>query len=221
MEPSKYDKLSTQILDYSTDRWCEIYKITCLTTKKIYIGQAVSHILSHKKYRPYGREGRFKSHISEAFSNKKKQSFYLNSAIKKYGIEDFTVDLIENCEIPEADTREIYYINELESLFPKGFNLKTGGKQGIPTEEYKKRVSAGVEKYFKNRKFDRFKNITKIDDDIEKYIKPLNRDGKQYGYYVRINGCKADFGGVHIPIETSKNNAIEFIETLKNNLKTN
>ena len=99
MEPPKYDKLSNTILDNPTERYCEIYKIINLTTNKIYVGQAVSHILNHKKYRPYGHAGRFRCHISEAFSTKKNQSHYLNNAIRKYGVEDFVVELIECCEL--------------------------------------------------------------------------------------------------------------------------
>uniref|UniRef100_A0A6C0IJN8 GIY-YIG domain-containing protein n=1 Tax=viral metagenome TaxID=1070528 RepID=A0A6C0IJN8_9ZZZZ len=56
MEPSKYLELSKIIIDDQTKRNCEIYKITNLTSGKIYVGQAVSHILNHKRYRPYGHE---------------------------------------------------------------------------------------------------------------------------------------------------------------------
>ena len=59
-----------------------------------------------------------------------------------------------------------------------------------------------------------------IDDNFDKYIKPLNRKNIQYGYYVYIDGIKADLGGVHIPLEESKNNAIQFLAELKNRLAT-
>ena len=83
MELSKYQRLSKVILNEPTDRYCEIYKIISLSTNKIYVGQSVSHILNHKRYRPYGHEGRFRCHISEAFSTKKNQSHFLNNAIRK------------------------------------------------------------------------------------------------------------------------------------------
>jgi group I intron endonuclease len=220
MEPSKHDKLSKLILDTPTEIYCEIYKITNLTNGKIYVGQAVSHILNHKKYRPYGYEGRFRCHISEAFSSKKNQSHYLNNAIRKYGANDFVVELIECCEIENADERETYYIKELNSLYPNGYNLKNGGNVFTHSEESKKRLSNGVLNYFKDKKSDRFKDIKHIDDDIEKYIKPLNRHNEQYGWYVYIDRCKADFGGVHISLEDSKKSAIEFINMLKNHLAT-
>ena len=218
MELSKHLELSKKILDEPTERYCEIYKITNISNGKIYVGQAVSHILNHKKYRPYGHQGRFRCHISEAFSSKKNQSHYLNNAIRKYGVDDFVVELIECCEIKKSDERETHYIKELNSLFPNGYNLKNGGSVFTHSDESKKRVSDGVSNYYKDKKFERIKDIKKIDDDIEKYIKPLKRNEEQYGWYVYIDRVKADFGGVHIPLDKSKISAIEFIQNLKNHL---
>jgi len=218
MEPSKQTKLSKTILDDPAERYCEIYKITNLTTGNIYVGQAVSHILNHKRYRPYGHEGRFRCHVSEAFSTKKNQSHYLNNAIRKYGVSDFVVELIEYCEIEEANDKEIHYIKHYNSLFPHGYNLKNGGSVFTHSDESKKRVSNGVKRYFKDKKFERFSTITQIDYDIEKYIKPLNRNKEQYGWYVYIEKKKADFGGVHISLDESKEEAKDFIIYIKNQL---
>jgi group I intron endonuclease len=220
MKPSKYLELSNIIIDDPTKRYCEIYKITNLTSGKIYVGQAVSHILNHKRYRPYGHDGRFRCHISEAFSTKKNQSHYLNNAIRKYGVPDFDVELIECCETKDADEREKHYIKELNSLFPDGYNLKNGGNVFTHSVESKKRVSNGVINYYKDKKYDRFKDVKHIDDDIDKYIKPLNKHNEQYGWYVYIDRVKADFGGVHISLDESKKCAIEFINNLKNQLAT-
>ena len=220
MKPSKQNELSKKILDNPTKRYCEIYKITNLSTSKEYVGQAVSHILNNNKYRPHGHQGRFRSHISEAFSTKKNQSHYLNNAIRKYGVTDFVVELIECCETKHADERETHYIKDLNSLFPNGYNLKNGGNVFTHSDESKKRVSNGVINYFKDKKHDRFKDVKHIDDDIDKYIKPLNKHNEQYGWYVYIDRNKADFGGVHITLEESKKCAIEFINNLKNQLAT-
>jgi len=74
-----------------------------------------------------------------------------------------------------------------------------------------------VYNYFKDKKHQRFQDIkVNIDDDIEKYIKPLNKYNKQYGWYVYIDRKKADFGGIHISLDESKKQAIEFIKELKN-----
>lgn len=209
------DEIANKIIDDPTKRCCEIYKIINKVNGKIYVGQAVSHILNHKRYRPYGYQGRFKCHISETYSNKKNQCHYLNNAIRKNGVDQFSVELIEYCKIEEANDKEIYYISKFNSLFPNGYNLKNGGNIFTHCEESKKRVSNGVVNYFKDQKYDRFKHITNIDDDFEKYIKPLNKNNIQYGWYVYIEKTKADFGGVHITLEKSKKDAIEFITNLK------
>ena len=135
MELSKCLKLSTLILDTPDDRYCEIYKITNLTTNKVYVGQAVSHILNHGRYRPYGHLKRMRCHISEAFSTKKNQSHYLNNAIRKYGVDDFECELIEYCSCDSADEREAHFIQQYNSLYPYGYNLKNGGKTFTHTQE--------------------------------------------------------------------------------------
>ena len=210
-------ELKNIILETDEYRYCEIYKITNTVNNKIYIGQAVSHILNHKKYRPYGMERRFACHISEAFSDKKNQCHFLNNAIRKYGQDKFKLELLRVCDIDNADYIENEEILKNNSLFPAGYNLNTGGKQFNHTDESKKRVSTGVIKYFENKKAERFKDIL-IDKncDINKYIHPLNRNNIQYGWYVLIQKKKADFGGVHISLEESKKMAIEFIDGLKN-----
>ena len=108
-----------------------IYKITNIVDQKLYIGQTVSHRKNKGKYRPFGHIGRFNDHISEAVNNtKRKQCTYLNNSIRKHGKDNFTVELIETCELKNLDTREQHYINEYNSLFPNGYNLTKGGKTG-------------------------------------------------------------------------------------------
>ncbi len=106
----------------------EIYKITNTTNGKLYIGQTRSHRLNHNKYRPFGYLGRFKDHIHEAYSNKKHQSRYLNSAILKYGVDSFSCEQILTCEVSELDEQEELFISEYNSKYPNGYNLTNGGK---------------------------------------------------------------------------------------------
>ena len=208
--------LKNTILENDTMRYCEIYKITNHITNKMYIGQAVSHILNHKKYRPYGMEGRFNTHLSEAYSNKKCQCYYLNNAILKYGSDNFTVELLHSCTIEDADTIESTEIVNHNSLFPNGYNLTTGGKTFRSTAESRKRVSKGVVKYFKDKKLQRFEGIVIDDCDLQKYVRPLKRNNILYGWYVYINGKKADFGGSCISLDESNKMAYDFIHTLIN-----
>jgi hypothetical protein len=109
-----------------------IYIIRNIKTNKVYIGQAISHRLNKNKYRIFGFEGRFKDHISEAQNNtKKNQCTYLNNSIRKYGKENFNVDLVEICKISESDEKEKQYIELYNSLYPNGYNLTKGGKNFI------------------------------------------------------------------------------------------
>lgn len=197
------------------ERYIEIYKICNKINGKVYIGQCVSHILNHKKFRKYGFQGRFKSHISESNSKKKNQCNYLNNALRKYSKDNFIVELIDKCDMNNGDTLETKYILEYNSIYPNGYNLKLGGKTFKHTDESKKRLSNGVKKYFEDKKISRFIGIVVNDtDNIEKYIRPLRRDNQQYGWYVYISGKKADFGGTQISLETSKEMAIEFIKKI-------
>lgn len=141
--------------------------------------------------------------FQKLFLIKKNQSHFLNNSIRKHGIKNFKVELIENCECINADNREIFYISKFNSLYPNGYNLKNGGISFKHTDESKIRVSRGVKKYYSQKKIDRFRNITIDKLDYDKYIRPLNRNSNQYGWYVYIKGKKADFGGVHIDIKSS------------------
>ena len=107
---------------------------------KVYVGQTVSHRKNHAKYRTFGHIGRFKDHISEATCNTKKhQCRYLNSAIRKYGADVFTVDLIEVCSLDKLNERESFHIQNSNSMYPSGYNLTAGGRTlehvKVPTEQ--------------------------------------------------------------------------------------
>lgn len=118
-----------QIVDSKRFVFGEIYKITNITTNTCYVGQTVTHRKNHERYRPFGSMGRFKDHISEAMCNTKKlQCPYLNAAIRKYKPDNFTVDLLCRCQLNELDDKEKYWINELKTIYPFGYNLTRGGK---------------------------------------------------------------------------------------------
>lgn len=107
----------------------QIYIIENKIDAKAYIGQTLSHRKNKDKYRPFGIIGRFNDHISEALCNtKRKQCWYLNNAIRKYGKEHFTVRLVQECSVDELDKLEQKYIQEYNSLYPNGYNLTKGGK---------------------------------------------------------------------------------------------
>lgn len=210
------------ILESSEGVVVEIYRITCKTTGKLYIGQTVSHVLNHKKWRRYGSHKRFLSHVSEAIKNNKpKQCPYLNNAIRKYGQQDFFVEVIGVCEKKEADMWEKATIKNYDSLFPNGYNVKLGGQNFEHTEESREKVSVGVETMYKTKRDERFLNIHILPHfDPEDFLYALRRDGKVYGWKLMMvtserEVIKTDFGGSRRPEKEAREMAIQFIRQLQ------
>lgn len=89
-----------------------IYQIVNKINGKIYVGKTEHSI-----------EKRFKEHCSDAFRpSMEKRPLY--RAMQKYGIENFSIELIEETDQPEV--REIYWIEQLSS-FKNGYNATLGG----------------------------------------------------------------------------------------------
>ena len=89
-----------------------IYQITNKINNKIYIGKTEFSI-----------EKRFKEHCRDAFRERnEKRPLY--AAIRKYGVENFKISLIEETDNPEE--REVYWI-EKKGSFKNGYNATLGG----------------------------------------------------------------------------------------------
>lgn len=86
-----------------------IYKITNKVNNKSYIGQT-----------RYTVEFRWRQH------QHKKDNTYFHNAIHKYGIENFTVETLEECEVEDLNNREIFNIAKYDT-FKNGYNLTIGG----------------------------------------------------------------------------------------------
>ena len=115
------------ILDTPANVKGVIYCVEHVTTGKKYIGQTRSHRLNHGRYRPFGAEGRFRSHISEAVCNTKhKTGHLLGVDIRLFGPDAFSVSTLETCEVGVLDEREIALIGELNTVHPNGYNLSPG-----------------------------------------------------------------------------------------------
>ncbi len=105
----------------------EIYKITNLSNDKIYIGQTHSYTA---KGEISGYKKRCNAHMRSAFNknwNKKCRALY--SAIRKYGKDNFKIELLEIVNVDDLDKKEKYYIKTNDSLSPNGYNLIDGGNK--------------------------------------------------------------------------------------------
>lgn len=95
-----------------------IYKLTSPSIKKNgYIGQ------TKKTF-----DVRMSGHKSSSGNlNKVDGCRALNNAIRKYGWDSFTREIILECDDDELDFYEEYFIREYNTLAPNGYNLITGG----------------------------------------------------------------------------------------------
>ncbi len=86
-----------------------IYKIVNLINNKIYVGKHETIDINDD----YFGSGTILKH-----------------AIKKYGEKNFEKIIIEETTLELFDSREIYWIAELKTITPNGYNINTGGKGG-------------------------------------------------------------------------------------------
>lgn len=113
-----------------------IYKIYCLCTEKVYIGQTVQHP-------PIKR---WIDHYKEAYANK--NELYLYRAIRQWGITNFVFQVLEeNIVLEDLNRREIEWIEKFKSNDPRyGYNLTRGGvftsKSQLDEEKVKEIINA-------------------------------------------------------------------------------
>ena len=94
-----------------------IYKITNKLNNHSYIG------LSTKV------EERWKYHQTPY--NQQRESYKsLYKAFEKYGIENFTFEILEECSIQELGEKEKYYIAKYDT-YKNGYNMTTGGEDNV------------------------------------------------------------------------------------------
>lgn len=91
-----------------------IYKITNTINQKAYIGKTVNSI-----------EQRWKEHRKD-YKRKQCEKRPLYDAMNKYGIENFTIELIEEVDIKELSDKEVYWIGYYDT-YKNGYNATLGG----------------------------------------------------------------------------------------------
>ena len=104
-----------------------IYKITNTLNGKPYVGKT--------KQKPEKR-------ITQHKYDSRKGSLGIGAAIRKYDWENFSVEVLETCPVEKLNEREMFWIRELNSKSPNGYNLTDGGDTGSKiSEESRARMS--------------------------------------------------------------------------------
>lgn len=111
-----------------------IYAITHKASGKKYVGQTRGKV--SRRWHAHVRDGRNKSPIS--------------ASIKEYGKDSFDFEVIAFCETNEQLAHaESFWIKELNTLSPNGYNLRGGG-------ENKKEITSELRKKLSDAAFRRF-----------------------------------------------------------------
>lgn len=116
-----YDILMSHLFT-GTEKICGIYKITCINNEKIYIGQGTDI------------KERFKQHIKNAISSYSSSTNKLYQEMKKFDVENFTFEILEQLDRNQLNERESYWINFYQSV-AYGLNTQKGNK-GVYYENY-------------------------------------------------------------------------------------
>lgn len=101
-----------------------IYRLLNLINGKSYIGQAKNIA------------ARIKSHLLSTINeNKKDYSVPIHIAIRKYGQDNFSLEILEECSTKDLNKREQYWIEHyhtwVQDPLCNGYNLTKGGNQSI------------------------------------------------------------------------------------------
>lgn len=98
-----------------------IYIRTNLVNGKQYVGQTQNLIEREKAWRKIN---------SNIYGNK-----YFSNDRKKYGLDNFSFEILETCDDEKSDELEQYYIKKYNTIYPNGYNIQSGGKKGFTYKE--------------------------------------------------------------------------------------
>lgn len=92
-----------------------IYVITNDINNKQYVGKTNGSI-----------QKRFHEHVLDSRKRRcEKRPLY--NAMRKYGVEHFHIEILEECSAEEAANKEIYWIDQLQTYGNSGYNATKGG----------------------------------------------------------------------------------------------
>jgi group I intron endonuclease len=140
-----------------------IYKITNLINQKVYIGQAINIRV------------RLNKHRTSPFNPKSNEyDSLIHQAIRKYGLDNFSFEVLEECKQEELNNREIFYIAQYKANNRDfGYNCTEGGQNArVPIK-----LSAELAKQITERLKTSTETNQKIADEFgvsERMVRSIN-----------------------------------------------
>lgn len=144
-----------------------IYKITNITNGKVYIGATTKTL-----------ETRWNEHKQD-YIRRRYEKRPLYSAMKKYGIENFQIEVLEECDEDLVFEREVYFISKYNSYEGEGYNATPGG-EGRPIISKEEELEI-IETFHKTETIRKTAKIFGRDEGtISKILKKHEVDTYQY-----------------------------------------
>lgn len=148
-----------------------IYKFENKINGKIYIGQ------TSKKF-----EFRLKQHLRLSEKDYERKTIF-HKALKVHGIENFKYEIIDTCDTKEkANKLEEKYIQNFNSLMPKGYNMTKGGQH---TNINKEKISKALKGKFvgKNNPYYGKKHTQEIREKMKQAWVERKKKGIDKNYF--------------------------------------
>jgi group I intron endonuclease len=190
-------------------------EIYCLKSPsgKMYVGQCVKFLSSGKKY---GYLSRWNGHKNEA-KNHKNCSVALDNAIRKYGDNSFELQVLKECKIDELDYWENFYIEEINTLHPDGYNLTTGKSNSRQSESTKQKRRESMLGKNKGKSFPKRERKEVEDNVLPKYLRRYKDSSGKEGYRISNHPFLKDksFVSSKISMDEKLQSAIEYLNTYK------
>lgn len=109
-----------------------IYIIKNTVSNKCYVGQTIQPV---------------KERVKQHFKKSAKSCPALAAAIRKYGPDNFSVEVIAEADSQDKlNELEVHFISEFNSISPNGYNLEYGGSRGKDSEETKRKRKEAINK---------------------------------------------------------------------------
>ncbi len=124
---------------------CGIYKITNILNNQCYIGKSIDI------------KRRFNEHKTA------KDNYYIHVALRTVGIENFTFEIIEECNKEQLSDREKFWISYYDS-YENGYNSSLGGEGGLEHGEIKINQYTLDGKYIKT-----YNSLTEAEEAVANY----------------------------------------------------
>ncbi len=210
------------------DSQYDIYIIKNVLDGKAYIGVAKKYVKGNRnKYYSYGGIGRFKRHLSNAFSDNEQSANdcpILYEAIRNFGSELFICHILKtvNKTPKEYEKKYILKFNTHDPNF--GYNVLISTEKPICQEmlsEFQKKKEEGNKNRAVNGAMKKKEHSKNLPPNIN-YRTNTKNDKKHEGYFVqiKINGILYNkaFMSDKYSLEQKLQMAIEYLDSIKNSV---